>query len=213
MSAARGNFLQNMAPNAKRSFFVTMAFGAVGAMLYLFAVEPAGAALAKEQKRLRDAQERQERMTKDLKSSGTVKKRLEEVESAMKPYEDALLVPTLGSYAVCAQNILDPLALGAGLTETSYTEAPFRALPVPKPTMPVQLHTRAAVRMKAKGSYQEAVSFLLRLERDFPFVVVQTMDVEAQIDPARQSVEFVIEWPAKGGKTTPPPGAKKGTRK
>ena len=67
--------------------------------------------------------------------------------------------------------------------------------------MPRQLHTRAVVKVSAQGSYQEAVSFLLRLEREFPLVSLQRFDVSAQPTPERQSVTFVLEWPAKGGLT------------
>ena len=201
--SANGNFLQNMAPNAKRSFFVTLAFAAVGAMLFLFAVEPTASSLAKERRRMRELQDRQARMNMDLKSADTVKKRLADVEGSMKPFEDAMLSPRLGSYAVQAQELVDPLAQGAGLVDTNYDEEPFRALPLPKPVMPRQLHTRAAIRMTAKGSYQEAVSFLLRLENEFPLVTVQSMTIKTLSKPERQSVEFVLEWPAKGGTTRP----------
>ena len=105
--SANGNFLQNMAPNAKRSFFVTLAFAAVGAMLFLFAVEPTASSLAKERRRMRELQDRQARMNMDLKSADTVKKRLADVEGSMKPFEDAMLSPRLGSYAVQAQKLVD----------------------------------------------------------------------------------------------------------
>ena len=53
----------------------------------------------------------------------------------------------------------------------------------------------------AKGSYQAAISFLLRLEKEFPLVSVQTLDIRAQQSNARQDVTYVLEWPAKGGLT------------
>jgi len=196
-----GGVFQNMAPNARRSFVVTAVLGTVAAVLYLFCVQPGEAQLLRERRRLSDLQDRQARTNSDLKSSGTVKKDLDDLESALAPYRAAMLVPLLESYAMRAKSLLDPLALGAGLEEVGYSDEPFRALPLPKP-MPRQLHTRAAVRVTAKGSYQQAVSFLLRLEREYPLVSLQRLDIAAvQGSPAAQSVTFVLEWPAKGGLT------------
>lgn len=195
---------QNMAPNARRSFVVTLCFGAIAVVLYLFAVEPFGDELARETANLRSLQERQERTDRDLKSSDNVRKRIADAEALMKPYAEATLTPLLESYSMRAKSLLDPLALGAGLTELEYSEEPFRALPLTKPQvkpgMPQQkqLFTRAAIRLNAKGSYQEAVSFLLRLEREFPLVSVQAFDITAQQSATRQSVSLILEWPAKG---------------
>ena len=156
--------------------------------------------LEKAKQELSELQDRQYRTDLDLKRSNTVAKDLSELEAALKPYRDAMLVPLLESYSMRAKTIIDPLALGAGLNNVTYSDEPFRALPLPAP-MPRQLHTRAVVKVSAQGSYQEAVSFLLRLEKDFPLVSLQRFDVSAQTSPAKQSVTFVLEWPAKGGLT------------
>jgi hypothetical protein len=111
-----------------------------------------------------------------------------------------MLTPLLESYAMRAKSILDPFALGAGLVDVDYADEAFRALPLTKP-MPRQLHTRAAVKMTATGSYQEAISFLLRLEKELPLTSVQSFAITAQQDPEAQLISMVIEWPAKGGLT------------
>ena len=195
-----GSFFDNMAPNARRSFIVTVVLAGMATVIYLFCVQPCDTQLAQARRNLADLQDRQSRMNGDLRSADTVKKDLDDLESALKPFRDAMLVPLLESYSMRAKSILDPLAIGAGLEELQYSDEPFRALPLTKP-MPRQLHTRAAVKVSAQGSYQEAVSFLLRLEREFPLVSLQRFDVSAQPTPERQSVTFVLEWPAKGGLT------------
>ena len=195
-----GSFFDNMAPNARRSFIVTVVLAAIATVIYLFCVQPCDSQLAQARRNLADLQERQSRMNGDLRSADTVKKDLDDLESALKPFRDAMLVPLRESYSMRAKSILDPLAIGAGLEELQYSDEPFRALPLTKP-MPRQLHTRAVVKVSAQGSYQEAVSFLLRLEKDFPLVSLQRFDVSAQTSPAKQSVTFVLEWPAKGGLT------------
>ena len=196
-----GSFFDNMAPNARRSFIVTVVLAGMATVIYLFCVQPCDSQLAQAIRNLEDLQERQSRMNGDLRSADTVKKDLDDLEAALKPFRDAMLVPLLESYSMRAKSLLDPLAIGAGMEDVQYSDEPFRALPLPKPIMPRQLHTRAVVKVSAQGSYQEAVSFLLRLEKEFPLVSLQRFDVSAQSTPERQSVTFVLEWPAKGGLT------------
>ena len=190
-------FFQNMAPNAQRSFLITVALAALATVLYLFAVQPSNDSLRKARAALADLRDRESRMNADLKSADKVQKTLDDVRAGLKPYEDAMLAPLLESYAMRAKSILDPLVTGAGLTDADYADEPFRALPVPKP-LPRQLHTRAAVRLTVRGSYQAIVSFLLRLEKELPFISVQALNVSAQTTPQTQLATIVLEWPAKG---------------
>lgn len=191
---------QNMAPNAKRSLVVTFVLAAIATVLYMFCVQPCADRLSAMKRTLAELEDRQYRTNIDLKRSDTVVKDLAELDAALKPYGDAMLVPLLDSYPMRAKSLLDPLALGAGLDDVTYTDEPFRALPLPKP-MPRQLYTRAAVRLTATGSYQQAISFLLRLERDLPLVSLQRLDITASQSPERQAISMVLEWPAKGGLT------------
>ena len=184
-----GELFQNMAPNAKRSFVVTVVLSAIATVLYLFCVQPCADELTAAKRRLAELQDRQYRTDVDLKRSSTVAKDLEDLENALKPFRDAMLVP-----------LLESIALGAGLEDVTYSDEPFRALPLPTP-MPRQLHTRAAVKLTATGSYQQAVSFLLRIEREMPLVSLQQFDITAQQNPRSQSISIVLEWPAKGGLT------------
>lgn len=191
---------QNMAPNAKRSFVVTIIFAALATVIYLFCVQPSTSELETSKKKLEELQDTQNRTNLDLKRSGSVAKDLEDVEAALKPFREAMLVPLLESYSMRAKSILDPLALGAGLTNVTYSDEPFRALPLPAP-MPRQLHTRAAIKLTATGSYQQAVSFLLRVEKEFPLISLRQLEITAQQEPKSQALSIVLEWPAKGGLT------------
>ena len=205
----KSSAFQNMAPNARRAFIVTLVFSAIAVVLYMFAVEPFNSDLAREKARFAELQGTQERINRDLKSSDNVKKTIADSEAALKPFGDAMLTPLLGSYAMRAKSIVDPLALGAGLTDIEYSQEPFRALPVTKPQfkpgvpMQKQLFTRAAIRINAKGSYQAAISFLLRLEKEHPLVSLQSLDITAQQAPGQQTVSMILEWPAKGAMTRP----------
>jgi len=193
----KSGLLHNMAPNAQRAFLVTLVFSAIAVAIYMFGVQPASDSLDKETRRKSELENDQNRMNADLRGAETVKKTLDDMRAQIAPYESAFLEPLLESYAMRAKSILDPLAMGAGLSDMGYTDEPFRALPLTKP-MARQLYTRAAVRMTAKGSYQEAVSFLLRLEKDLPLVSLQSIEITARQKPSEQSIDMVLEWPAKG---------------
>ncbi len=195
-----GGTFQNMAPNAKRSFFVTVTLAAIATVIYLFCVQPCSDELMVARRNLAELQDKQYRTDIDLKRSGTVSKDLNDLEAELKPFRDAMLVPLLESYSMRAKSLLDPIALGAGLDDVTYSDEPFRALPLPTP-MPRQLHTRVAVKLTATGSYQQAVSFLLRLEKEMPLVSLQKLDITARSIPESQAVTMVLEWPAKGGLT------------
>ena len=192
--------LQSMAPNAKRAFLTTVVLGVVAAAIYFLAVEPAVAALSRERTRLEELKESQRRMTADLNSAGTVQKTLEELETEMKPFAAAELTPLLGSYAMRAKSLLDPLISGAGLTDVEFSEEATRKLPTPLP-MPRQLHARAAVRITGRGSYQAIASFLLMLEKNLPLVSLQSLQILSQQNPTKQTVTMNLEWPTKGALT------------
>ena len=195
-----GSLFQNMAPNARRSFVVTMVLGAAAAGIYMFAVQPAEEALAKARRENDEHSSRLQMVNANLRGMKENKERLEKLDAALKPFRDEMLEPLLGSCAMRAKSILEPLALGAGLSGMDYADMPPRALPVPRPT-PLRLHVRQPVRFTAQGSYMAAISFLMRLEKEHPLVALQAMSVSATADPERQNVEMVLEWPAKGGKS------------
>ena len=167
----KNGFLHNMAPNAQRSFAATLAFSAVAVAIYMFGVLPARDSLAREERRKDELSLSQNRIRADLANSGNVKKTLEELDEKARPFMEAMLTPLHHkSYAMRAKDMLDPLVLGAGMTGVNYKEEKFLALPVPNP-LPVQLYERASIKLTAIGSCQAALSFLLRLERDFPLEI------------------------------------------
>ena len=191
---------QNMAPNARRSFLLTLALAAVAACIYLFAVQPAEEALQKAQKDHEEVDSRLRIVNANLKGAPENKARLEKLAEGLAPFRAEMLEPLLGSYAMRAKSVLEPLAFGAGLSSLDYEELPPRALPVPRPT-PLQLHARRPVRITAKGSYMAAISFLMRVEKEHPLVALQSLSISTSNDPEMQQISMVFEWPAKGGKS------------
>lgn len=203
--------LQNMAPNARRSMLIAFGFGLLAVCLYIAAVEPAISKRDATARTLDELKTRHEVMQRNLAGSDRLKARMADIDARLKPYRDAMLVPLLESLAMRAKSILDPLALGAGLGETDYEELPPIALPLPK-RLPVQLHARQPIRFTARGSYQAAISFLLRLEKEFPLVTLEAIEITSQHDPSNQKIMMILEWPVKG-KTTKVDPPRKGVKK
>ena len=193
--------LGGMAPNSRRSALVTMAFSLLATGIYFLAVSPTKTRLEKSSKALSDHRARHATVMKNLASSGTVAKRIEETESALKPFRDAMLEPLLEALAMRAKSLVDAMAQEAGLADLEYEALGQRALPVPG-RMPRQLHSREPIRITARGSYQAAASFLMRLERDMPLVALEALSITAvQATPETQRVEMILEWPVKGAVT------------
>ena len=192
------SLFHNMAPNARRSFGVTLILGAAAACLYLFAVQPAEESLAKAHREHEEQTSRLQIVNANLREAPANKDRLKSLADALKPFRDAMLEPLLGSYAMRAKSIIEPMAFDAGLSNLDYAELPARALPAPRP-VPAQLHARRPIRITAQGSYMGAISFLLRVEKEHPLVALQSLSVAAASDPKRQQIEMVLEWPSKGG--------------
>lgn len=193
--------LQNMAPNAKRSLLLSIIFGVLAATIYLFGVEPTQESLAKARQDANDIEYRHARMKSDLANSAAVEKRIEAAHARLAPFKAALLEPLLESTAMRAKSLVDPLALGAGLHDLEYEALPTRLLPLPKKPLASQLYLRSPIRLVALGSYQAAISFLLRLEKEFPLVILESMTITVLNQPNVQKIEMILEWPAKGAVT------------
>lgn len=202
--------VDNSASSTKRAMFFSLAVAGVAVVLYLFAVQPCQDSIAKAHREL-DSMEGQLRVTqRDLKDSPRVKSMLAEIETARRPFMDALLTPLLESWAMRAKSKLDPLAADVGVKVTDYSELPVRALPLPAP-VPKQLYARRPIRVTVQGSYAEIASFILRVEKMLPYVSLQALNIKVQRTPEVQSAEIVFEWPVKGKLSAPaaPGGVKR----
>ena len=139
-----------------------------------------------------------------------VKARLDAIDAERKEFLAGLLEPLLGSYAMRAKSVLDPLATDVGLRITDYAEMPVRLLPLPKPQA-AQLYARKPIRLACTGSYATIVSFLMRVEKKLPLVSLEAFSLKTQKDPDNQTATLVFEWPVKGVNTAA--AAKGGVKK
>ena len=201
-------FLDNMAPNAQRAFIMTIVLSALAVGIYMFAVVPAQETLSKTQQSLEDANIEKNRIDATLRGTESETERLAAAKLRLEEYRARFLERRLGSYATHAREILDPLAIGAGLVDIDYPETSKRKLPLPDPKnqkSPMKLHERIAIRMTARGSYQAAVSFILQTEAALPLVSIQSIKITSNTsDIKRQQLDVTFEWPTEGPDDTPP---------
>lgn len=180
-----------------KSISLTLGLAAGAVLLYAFVLLPAQTRLEQLRRTRTDKQDHLDDITRDLRDSGNVENRLKQSEQNLKPYKESLLSPLLGSSAMRLKSLLDQLATAAGLSHATYAELPDRALPLPKPR-PEQPYVRRPIRMTCTGSFASAVSFLLRVRRDFPLTTLGGLTVSALRDCERQNFEFIFECPAAG---------------
>jgi len=193
--------LQNMAPNARRSLLLTLAFGTLAAGLYVVAIEPTERSLAKARVTLQKRTQTHRTMTTDLAGGDRVRKALDGSTARLEAYGNELIEPLLESTAMRAKALVDGLALGCGLVGTEYEALEPIALPIVGPA-PAQQFVRCPVKISCHGSYQAAVSFVRCVEKRFPLVALEAFSVIAGSDPDLQLVTITFEWPMKKGAAT-----------
>ena len=194
--------ISQMAPTVQRAMIVTGVIAAVAVVLYMFAVQPCEASLEESKRTLDQLQSQKQVIDRDLRDAAKVKTKIESLEASIAPYREAMLTPLLESWAMRAKSKLDLFAAEAGLQNVDYSELPVRALPEPKP-LPKQLDARRPIKASCRGSYAEIVSFLMRVEKELPYVSVQSFKLDVQQDPEMQRGDIVFEWLVMGANTAP----------
>ncbi len=207
---------QKLAPSARRSVLMTITFLALAFIIYILGVQPWSTKLKASQNERDVVKKRLNTAVADIKGKAGLVKRIDEVTSQHSYYIDSLLEPLHGSYAMSAKSLLDPVALETGLSELKYEEGEMRYLPIPV-AVPKQLYARYSVKISCQGSYMSIVSFIMRVERDFPLVTIQSLVIQPLQGKDDQQADITFEWLVKGPTTTvtPPvvPVAPKGGKK
>lgn len=192
--------LQNMAPEAQRSLFVSLVFGALAVIVYMFCVEPAQKKLLKTDADLAALRAEEQTVRRNIANAASLCARADQIKADRKDFVEGLLVPQFGAYFTVAKEILDPIAAESGVNLSDFGEPPLprRLLPLAVPPAQ-QLYARHAVRMSCRGSYAGIVSFLMRVERKLPLVSLQSFSIKPQQnDNDVQVASMVFEWPVLG---------------
>ena len=109
-------------------------------------------------------------------------------------YADSHIEPLLGSVAMRAKTLLEPIATACEIDYVRYEDLRSVALP-PMETVSSKPLVRARVKVSAEASYMKLVSFLCQAERRLPGMAVAAVRIEAGgSDVEVQRGEFVFEW-------------------
>lgn len=188
----------------QKSAIMTVLMVSLAIVTYMFGIAPTKISLKNSGETLDGLEMQVARAVSDLKSKDSTKEKIDAVLSARKPYLDALLEPLLESYAMRAKSFIEPIALETGLRALDYSEEQIRYLPIP-PKSPMQLYARYPVKVTCKGSYMAIASFILRIERDYPLVSLQSLTIQSQQqNNDEQSATIILEWPTLGPNLAPP---------
>ena len=193
--------LQNMAPNEKRSLLISAGAAVAAFAVYFMMVEPAQETIKKLAQQQDEVSTRNQQMSIALTGSRTQGSKFAECTEKLKRYQGELIVPLLESYEMRAKSLVDQIAIEAGLSDSEYHPLPERKLPVPK-KLPTQLYARCPISISFNGTYQAAVSFIRRVEKEFPYVTLGALSITGGQSPDRQHITMVLEWPVKGAVTT-----------
>lgn len=176
-------------------------FAAATLAVYFALVQPHSKQLWRERKALAELRSEVSKRKIDIQSQTVVEDRTKQVEKELGAFASLQLEPLLESYAMRAKSIVGTFAVEAGLVDAEFSDRSVRALPVlPGKAVPAALHARRPVLISCFGDYAAIVSFILRVEREFPHVALGGLRITpggAQ-DIGLQRAEIVLEWPAKG---------------
>ena len=176
-------------------------FAIAAAMVYMLLVQPSLEKLANGRKTLHDLRRQSEAMHTDLRIADSVRRRMDDIEAELGQWRTRQIAPLLESYAMRAKSVVGDLATQAGLQDVEFSDRLPLALPVPQGgPVPPELHSRLPIAISCRGAYAAIVSFIMRVERDLPYVALESLRVvPGGQDPASQRAEIVLEWLVKGG--------------
>ncbi len=214
----KNGFLNNMAPNAQRSFFMALIFAGLAVIIFMFGVMPMQETLEAAEKARQEAEGTRKRIDDRVRNAERRKKELVLITQEINEFKSKMLEHKYGNYIAHAVQILYPIANGAGLKNVKFEpEASIRKLPLPNPKqqqIPSLLHVRAGIRLTANGSFQKAVSMILQLERQQPLATIRELRLtRASNNDLEQLIDMTIEWPAVSAEVEKPAKKAKGARR
>lgn len=126
-------------------------------------------------------------------------KTLAAVDETMREHASlagSLLEPLLDSYAMRAKTLLEAEADAASLSGVQFSDVGSYALMPAVTPVSKSPYVLRGVRVTAFGSYQRLATFVCRVERLFPMVLVDSVTISAELgrDIAQQRGEFVFCW-------------------
>lgn len=202
--------LKHLAPSMKRAIALSaVVLVAEGAVLFL-GIRPESLVLKKLQGENKDLNAKLALVRADVSNTETQRKATEQaMQERDALVKSGVLEPLLGSFAIRAKILLDPLASQSGFQIDNVRELPPIVLQQPKPP-PEQLHYRQPIEFTGSGSYEQIASFIALVEAKNPLTALASLQILGQSQsPERHRAVLTFEWLAKGEKSkTGPTGQK-----
>ncbi len=197
--------------------FVLIGIGFV-AVLYAIVqlvISPYLASKQKLRETLRQKQEKLEKAQRELNFAPNIKTEFDSVTAELdKIIEANVLRPILGSYLVGVSETLETQARLCSIKLDEITEIGIRELPrAGKKDTAVRNFKSYAVQVTATVSYEQATSFMNKLEELNPYLCISDIRLTGQTEnPERHRLVMRIEWPIETdfSKEPPPPAGRGG---
>ena len=180
--------------NSTAAKILPFALAAATGAVWFWGVGPSDAAMKAVRQEVARLSGEVNEMNLGLQELAALEREMAQTATNRAAYAGCVIEPLLGSVAMRAKTLLDPIAAEVGIEDVRYEDASTSALP-PTETSPRVPYVRARVSVMASASYMSLVSFLSRVERQVPgacvvsaYIGIGGRDVEVQVGT------FVFEW-------------------
>lgn len=193
--------LRGLAPSMRRAIGITLLSVIVSVLIGVFGIRQQLTALHALDEKITSINERIGKMQSDISNADRQKAATQKALSAFNTLSTTgVIEPLLGSFAMRAKTLLDPIAQNTGFRIESVRELSPIALQLPSPA-PVQRYCRQPIEVSGQGSYAEIMSFVSETEHTRPMSALASIRILCQpITPETHKVLLIFEWPAKGEK-------------
>lgn len=194
--------------------FVLIGIGVV-AVLYAITqlvVSPYLASKQKLRETLQQKKDKLEKAQRELNFAPNIKAEFDSVIAELDKLREAyILRPILGSYLVGVSETLEAQARALNIKMDEVSEIGIRELPrAGKKDVTVRNFKSYTVQVSAKVSYEQATSFITKLEELNPYLCISDIHIKGQTEnPEQHQLIIRIEWPIEaevGKESTTPAG-------
>ncbi len=200
--------LRHLAPSIKRAMVISTTTVASAGALFFWGILPEKRVIQKTQEENQELNTRLTQMRTDVANTEQQQKETDQAKAQRDTLtNEGVIEPLLGSFAMRAKMLLDPIAQRNGLQIDSVRELTPITLQLPKPA-PEQIHYRQPIEFSGQGSYAQIAAFIAQVEEENPLTILSGLLILGQTQNVeRHKVVMSFEWPARSekNKTAPSP--------
>lgn len=179
---------------SKFGYMLAAVLGIAAVAVWFFGVRTAIATVRQNQENVVKLNAECVKMRQVISEGEKMPEEIKEMVARREACSDAFLEPQLGSYAMQAKAILEPISDALELGRPRFENiAETVSLPATEPKAQ-KPYVRRRVRMTVSGSYQKLSSFLCHVERLHPGIVTEAVSIKPSGEGAKQVGTFVFCW-------------------